>query len=105
MQRPLTYTLLRQGKVRDVYAAADHHLLIVASDRISAFDHVLPDPVPGKGRILTRLSNFWFDKTRGLIANHIADAEPIIDGWMKKRRKVVCKPPLEKCWAGILPTM
>jgi phosphoribosylaminoimidazole-succinocarboxamide synthase len=86
MQRPLTYTLLRQGKVRDVYAAADHHLLIVASDRISAFDHVLPDPVPGKGRILTRLSNFWFDKTRGLIANHIADAEPDLDGWVDDGR-------------------
>ncbi len=58
MQLSTAYKFLRQGKVRDVYAADEHHLLIVASDRISAFDHVLPDPVPGKGRILTRLSNF-----------------------------------------------
>lgn len=86
MPRSTAYTFLRQGKVRDVYTADDHHLLIVASDRISAFDHVLPDPVPGKGRILTRLSNFWFDMTRGLIANHIADTEPDLDGWVDDGR-------------------
>jgi phosphoribosylaminoimidazole-succinocarboxamide synthase len=76
------YSFLRQGKVRDVYAASeDRYLLIVASDRISAFDHVLPNPIPGKGNILTRLSNFWFDQTRELIANHIVDAEPNLEGW------------------------
>jgi phosphoribosylaminoimidazole-succinocarboxamide synthase len=68
--------LYRRGKVRDVYKPSDRHLLIVACDRISAFDHVLPTPVPGKGRILTRMSNFWFEKTGHLIANHIVDGDP-----------------------------
>lgn len=52
--------LVRRGKVRDVFAAGDDHLLIVASDRISAFDHVLGSGIPDKGRILTQLSAFWF---------------------------------------------
>jgi phosphoribosylaminoimidazole-succinocarboxamide synthase len=82
MQKPNRFSFLRQGKVRDVYAAGDdRHLLIVASDRISAFDHVLPNPIPGKGAILTRLSNFWFDKTSELIPNHIVDKQPDLAGW------------------------
>lgn len=81
MQSKTCYTFLRQGKVRDVYSADDHHLLIVASDRISAFDHVLPNAIQDKGRILTRLSNFWFDKTKGLITNHIVSTEPFLDCW------------------------
>ena len=56
--------LIHRGKVRDVYALSADELLIVASDRLSAFDVVLPDPIPGKGEILTQLSNFWFDKTQ-----------------------------------------
>ena len=52
--------LLRRGKVRDIYQADDQHLLIVATDRLSAFDVVLPDPVPGKGAMITEISNFWF---------------------------------------------
>ena len=56
--------LLARGKVRDIYAVDDAHLLIVATDRISAFDVVLPDPVPGKGEVLTRLSAFWFERMR-----------------------------------------
>ncbi len=66
--------LLHRGKVRDVYAADAEHLLIVASDRLSAFDVVLPTPIPGKGRILTALSNFWFDWSRPLVANHLERA-------------------------------
>lgn len=82
MKMPANYLFLRQGKVRDVYSADDgRHLLIVASDRISAFDHVLPNTIPEKGSILTRLSNFWFDKTRDLVANHIVDTAPELDGW------------------------
>jgi len=69
-------TLYRRGKVRDVYAPDDQHLLIVACDRISAFDHVLPDPVPGKGQILTKMSNFWFEKTAHIVPNHLIDANP-----------------------------
>ena len=63
--------LLHRGKVRDVYALDDAHLLIVASDRLSAFDVVLPDPIPGKGELLTQLSNFWFARTAALMPNHL----------------------------------
>lgn len=62
-----------RGKVRDVYAVDDEHLLIVATDRLSAFDVVLPDPVPGKGRVLTELSNFWFRRMAGVMPNHLTD--------------------------------
>lgn len=65
--------LLMRGKVRDVYAVGDDHLLIVATDRLSAFDVILPDPIPGKGAVLTAVSNFWFDHFAGDIANHRAD--------------------------------
>jgi phosphoribosylaminoimidazole-succinocarboxamide synthase len=68
--------LLRRGKVRDVYAPSEKHLLIVACDRISAFDHVLPTPIPDKGRILTQISNFWFTKSEQIINNHIVDPNP-----------------------------
>jgi phosphoribosylaminoimidazole-succinocarboxamide synthase len=63
--------LIHRGKVRDVYALDASRLLIVASDRLSAFDVVLPDPIPGKGEILTQLSNFWFAATRHLMPNHL----------------------------------
>ena len=65
-------SLLSRGKVRDIYAVDDEHLLIVASDRISAFDVVLPDPVPGKGQVLTAVSNFWFDNTAALVDSHLS---------------------------------
>ncbi|MCY3769456.1 MAG: phosphoribosylaminoimidazolesuccinocarboxamide synthase [Gammaproteobacteria bacterium] len=64
--------LLNRGKVRDIYAVDEDHLLIVTSDRLSAFDVILPQPVPGKGEVLTRLSNFWFSQTRGLLPNHLS---------------------------------
>jgi phosphoribosylaminoimidazole-succinocarboxamide synthase len=63
--------LIHQGKVRDSFAVDDEHMLIVASDRLSAFDVVLPDPVPGKGEILTQISNFWFQRTAHLVPNHL----------------------------------
>ena len=63
--------LIHRGKVRDVYALADRELLIVATDRLSAFDVVLPDPIPGKGEMLCQISNFWFAKTAHLIPNHL----------------------------------
>lgn len=65
--------LLNRGKVRDLYAVDDAHTLIVTSDRLSAFDLILPQPIPGKGEVLTRLSNFWFRRTRHLIPNHLTD--------------------------------
>lgn len=67
--------LLHQGKVRDIYAVDDERLLIVASDRLSAFDVVLPDPIPGKGEILTRISNFWFNQFKDQIPNHLLDGD------------------------------
>ncbi|HIF55480.1 MAG TPA: phosphoribosylaminoimidazolesuccinocarboxamide synthase [Methylococcaceae bacterium] len=66
-------SLLSRGKVRDIYAIDEDHLLIVTTDRLSAFDVVLPDPIPGKGRVLTTVSNFWFHKMQNLIPNHLAD--------------------------------
>ncbi|MCI0654061.1 MAG: phosphoribosylaminoimidazolesuccinocarboxamide synthase [Methylococcaceae bacterium] len=65
--------LKAKGKVRDIYEIDDEHLLIVTSDRISAFDVVLVDPIPDKGRVLTSLSNFWLHQTADLIANHICE--------------------------------
>jgi phosphoribosylaminoimidazole-succinocarboxamide synthase len=64
--------LVNRGKVRDVYAIGDAHLLIVTSDRLSAFDVVLPQPIPGKGEVLTRVANFWFARTRSIIPNHLS---------------------------------
>ncbi len=64
--------LRARGKVRDIYDVDEDHLLIVTTDRLSAFDVVLPDPIPGKGRVLTSVSNFWFEKMQNIIPNHIA---------------------------------
>ena len=62
---------LHRGKVRDVYALDAHRLLIVTTDRLSAFDVVLPDPIPGKGRVLDEISRFWFARTSAMIPNHL----------------------------------
>ena len=58
---------LHRGKVRDLYEVDADHLLIIQTDRLSAFDVILPDPIPGKGEVLTRVSNFWFEKLRHII--------------------------------------
>jgi phosphoribosylaminoimidazole-succinocarboxamide synthase len=63
---------LRRGKVRDIYEVDDEHLLIVATDRLSAFDVVLPTPIPDKGRLLTAMSNFWFARTAATMPNHLS---------------------------------
>ena len=65
--------MLNRGKVRDIYDAGEDHLLIVTTDRLSAFDVVLPTPIPGKGRVLTELSNFWFGRTGHIVKNHQSD--------------------------------
>jgi phosphoribosylaminoimidazole-succinocarboxamide synthase len=62
---------IHQGKVRDIYEVDADHLLIATTDRLSAFDVVLPDPIPFKGEVLTRISEFWFGKTRHIVANHL----------------------------------
>ncbi|CAG0125207.1 phosphoribosylaminoimidazole-succinocarboxamide synthase [Rhodocyclaceae bacterium] len=68
--------LLHRGKVRDLYGIDDQHLLIVQTDRLSAFDVILPTPVPGKGQVLTTLSNFWFGKLGHIIPNHLSGIAP-----------------------------
>lgn len=104
--------LIHQGKVRDSFALDENHMLIVASDRLSAFDVVLPDPVPGKGALLTRVSNFWFDKTRNIINNHLTGipvgdiiADPQLAALLEDRSVVVrrLKPlPVEAIVRGYL---
>ena len=69
-------TYLRSGKVRDLYAVGSDRLLLVASDRLSAFDVVLPTPIADKGRVLTGLSRFWFRHTAGIIPNHLLGTDP-----------------------------
>jgi phosphoribosylaminoimidazole-succinocarboxamide synthase len=69
--------LLHRGKVRDVYEADADHLLIVTTDRLSAFDVILPNPIPGKGQVLTEVANFWFARTTHIIGNHLAPELPL----------------------------
>ncbi|MEO7663792.1 MAG: phosphoribosylaminoimidazolesuccinocarboxamide synthase [Candidatus Limnocylindrales bacterium] len=69
-------TWLRSGKVRDLYGIGEEGLLLVASDRMSAFDVVLPTPIPDKGRVLTGLSRFWFDLTTDIVPNHLLGTDP-----------------------------
>lgn len=105
-------TRIHQGKVRDVFALPDKRLLIVASDRLSAYDVVLPDPIPGKGEILTQLSNFWFERTAHLVPNHLLDVplEQVlpagVDPEPYRRRSVVARQleplPLEAIVRGYL---
>ena len=89
--------LVHRGKVRDVFDLSDGHLLMVATDRLSAFDVVLPDPIPGKGEMLCQISNFWFDKTAHIIANHltgidVASVLPAgVDPALYAKRAVVTK--------------
>jgi len=104
--------LIHQGKVRDSFAIDDELMLIVASDRLSAFDVVLPDPIPGKGEILTQISNFWFHRTSGIVPNHLAGtgvdeviSDPRQRAVLKDRAVVVkrLKPlPLEAVVRGYL---
>src|ERR1700759_3488978 len=100
------YRHLASGKVRELYGVDDEHLLLVASDRISAFDHVLASTIPDKGRILTAMSVWWFAQLDDIVANHvIASEDPIIPGeWIG--RALVCRPldmvPVEAVARGYL---
>jgi phosphoribosylaminoimidazole-succinocarboxamide synthase len=106
------YPLIHQGKVRDSFAIDDRHMLIVASDRLSAFDVVMSDPIPGKGEILTRIANFWFDRTRHIVPNHLSGiaVEDVMDDpatlALLKNRSVVVKRlkplPLEAIVRGYI---
>jgi phosphoribosylaminoimidazole-succinocarboxamide synthase len=68
---------VRKGKVRDIYDCGDGTLLLVASDRVSAFDVVLPTPVPDRGRVLTAMSRWWFQRTSDIVPNHLLDTAPV----------------------------
>ncbi|HTX67609.1 MAG TPA: phosphoribosylaminoimidazolesuccinocarboxamide synthase [Thermoleophilia bacterium] len=70
------WPLISRGKVRDVYEYAPNQMLIVVSDRLSAFDVILPTPIPEKGTVLTQISNFWFEQTDAIIPNHLVDPDP-----------------------------
>jgi phosphoribosylaminoimidazole-succinocarboxamide synthase len=74
--QPTALPHLYSGKVRELYEVAHDRLLMVASDRVSVFDVVLPDEIPDKGRVLTGLSTFWFERTRDIVPNHIISADP-----------------------------
>ena len=93
LRSELPFPLLHRGKVRDVYALGTDELLIVATDRLSAFDVVLSDPIPGKGALLTQLSNFWFAKTAHICPNHLLDTglPAGIDQTIYGQRSVRCK--------------
>jgi phosphoribosylaminoimidazole-succinocarboxamide synthase len=71
--------LINRGKVRDIYDLDAEHLLIVTTDRISAFDVILPTPIPGKGRVLSETAQFWFKQTQNILPNHIADDKRLAD--------------------------
>ncbi len=71
--KALSLSLIHQGKVRDIYNIDQHHMLIVATDRLSAFDVIFDQPIPDKGKILTSIANFWFDKTSHIIQNHLTE--------------------------------
>ena len=79
-------SLKARGKVRDIYNIDDEHMLIVTTDRLSAFDVILPDPIPGKGEVLTSVANFWFEKLGHIIPNQLTgiDPESVVQGEAEK---------------------
>jgi phosphoribosylaminoimidazole-succinocarboxamide synthase len=89
---PAGLTHVHSGKVRDLYRTEDDRLVMVASDRISAFDYVLDSTIPDKGRILTAMSVWWFAQLEGIVANHLLSLDdPIIPAeW--RGRAMVCTP-------------
>lgn len=104
--------LLARGKVRDIYGVDDQHLLIVTTDRLSAYDVVMPDPIPGKGIVLTTISNFWFRMMEDIIPNHLTGrtvdsviSDPELQNILTRRSIVVkrLKPlPIEAVVRGYL---
>ncbi|HEY98538.1 MAG TPA: phosphoribosylaminoimidazolesuccinocarboxamide synthase [Dehalococcoidia bacterium] len=96
MKTNLPLPVFLRGKVRDTYDL-DSHLLVIVTDRISAFDVVLPNGIPNKGHVLNRLSSFWFRKTADIIPNHMAEAVDdvhCIDSYLPENQKFTCPPYL-----------
>jgi phosphoribosylaminoimidazole-succinocarboxamide synthase len=92
----LAEAFLRSGKVRDLHLLNDGRLLLVASDRISAFDVVLPSLIPDKGRVLTALSRFWFRETESIVANHLLDSAPeVLERQMQSEIYATGNPPVD----------
>ena len=83
------WTPLKSGKVRDLYVNDVGEILLVASDRISAYDWIMPTPIPDKGRLLTELSLFWFEKLRDVVPNHVLSTQVPVE---VKGRAIICKP-------------
>ena len=81
--------LIARGKVRDIYAVGDDRLLIVTTDRLSAFDVVMPTPIPGKGEVLTQLANFWFAKLQHIVPNHSTGTSP--ESLVQSGEQVECR--------------
>jgi phosphoribosylaminoimidazole-succinocarboxamide synthase len=106
------YPLIGRGKVRDIYSIDDEHLLIVTTDRLSAFDVVMPDPVPGKGEVLTQISLYWFRMMEEIIENQLTSRsidevieDPLLREQLRRRSLVVkrLKPlPIEAVARGYL---
>jgi len=102
----LTDAFVRSGKVRDIFAVDDDRLLLVASDRLSAFDVVLPTPIPDKGRILTGLSRFWFAQTGDVVPNHLRSTDPadLPAGWADPSTRAELRGRMMLCErADVLP--
>jgi phosphoribosylaminoimidazole-succinocarboxamide synthase len=103
---PSGFTHVHSGKVRDLYRASDGRLVMVASDRISAFDHILATPIPEKGRVLTAMSVWWFDQLRGVVANHLESVDDPILPTEWRGRALICRPlqmiPVEAVARGYL---
>jgi phosphoribosylaminoimidazole-succinocarboxamide synthase len=101
----LAEAFLRSGKVRDLYAVRDGRLALVASDRLSAFDVILPTEIPDKGRVLTGLSRFWFARTEAIVANHLLPTDIDLPDELRGR-VMICRPteviPIEAVVRGYL---
>ena len=110
-QTNLSLPLLHRGKVRDIYSIDDNHMLIVTSDRLSAFDVVFSQPIPEKGKILTSIANYWFKKTEHIIQNHLTEVSletvlPPQEASLMRGRAIVVKKlrplPIEAVIRGYL---
>ena len=88
--------LLARGKVRDNYAVGDDRILMVASDRLSAFDVIMGEPIPGKGELLTQMALFWFDKLGHICPNHLTGDAP--KAWSSPRKWPRCAAA--RCWCS-----
>ena len=81
--------LISKGKVRDIYAVDDQHLLMITTDRLSAFDVIMQEPIPGKGIVLNQMANFWFERLKNIVPNHLTGIDPRSVAIVVKRLKPI----------------